>query len=287
MNNLKKWLLLELKINQKIMSFFESIKKHTPLFIKKSFLKLVQFSAHSKNETLFFIKERPKKLIIYISNHFKRLIEYLGHFQGHLTQLVLSVRSLRKQKGYFKNSYRNTMSSLFSYLYDFQTWYLKFKKSTLILALVATSVISYSLINLYSHGHYLLQKIGRRPASIPPSVMVDVRPNYYKKDEKHFTLYHVKLPLFIESIQDQRNIKVDLTIRSSNKFIKEYFFRNEYLIHDKLNVMIQPIVPSLPTTQEGQIIIKEKVRIELNQLLKEHHVKGEVEEVYIKSSLGT
>ena len=83
------------------------------------------------------------------------------------------------------------------------------------------------------------------------------------------------MPLYIESIHNPKQVKIDFTVEPSNRYVREYFFENEYLIHDRLNMMVQPVIPGLPLLQEeGKQILEDELFIELNKLIEDQNIKG-------------
>jgi hypothetical protein len=110
-----------------------------------------------------------------------------------------------------------------------------------------------------------------------------VRPSYYKIDEKKLRVRNVTIPVYVESITAMKSLVFDITIESTNKYIREYFFENIYLMHDRLNSSLEPVIPTFPMEKEGLEIIRTKVQHELNSLIENLKIKGHVEKVYIHS----
>ena len=81
---------------------------------------------------------------------------------------------------------------------------------------------------------------------------------------------------------------MDFTIVASNRYIKSYFWdnRNNHLILDRLNSRIRPMEILFPLESEGKIVIRDKVREEINILIKELGIDGEIEDVYIHNIIG-
>ena len=44
---------------------------------------------------------------------------------------------------------------------------------------------------------------------------------------------------------------------------------------------VEPVIPQLPIEEEGRQIIKEKLRLELNQFLKDNQIEGQILEIYV------
>lgn len=104
-----------------------------------------------------------------------------------------------------------------------------------------------------------------------------------------FEVKDVYMPVYIQSAAAMKSLYMDFAFESSNRYIKAFFEQiygvNQRLIQNKINTSIEPVVPEFPLKEEGKRIIKEKVKKDMNDLLKELGIKGEVEEVYIKNIL--
>ena len=103
--------------------------------------------------------------------------------------------------------------------------------------------------------------------------------------EQHGNIFPVKdivIPVYRKSSSFQK-IVVDFHIVSSHRGIKEYFWDgyNVHLIYDRLNSRLAPMALEFPLEEEGKTVIKEKVRREINQLVQELELEGEIREVYI------
>ena len=107
-----------------------------------------------------------------------------------------------------------------------------------------------------------------------------LRKDYYQQDEKQLLVSEVTIPIYVGTGNAPRTLILDMTIKTSNRYLKFYFFENDYLLKDRLNRTIEPIIPTLPLEEEGKRIIREKIINEINQLIKEQKVKGHIEDVY-------
>ena len=97
-----------------------------------------------------------------------------------------------------------------------------------------------------------------------------------------FPIKNIVIPVYRKSSSFQK-VVVDFHIVSSHGGIKEYFWNdyNVHLIYDRLNSRLAPMALEFPLEEEGKTVIKEKVLRELNQLVKELKLEGEIREVYI------
>ena len=111
------------------------------------------------------------------------------------------------------------------------------------------------------------------------------RPIYHKKYDKHFTVYSVRIPIHGKNKRIVKQIIIDFTVETSNKYLKEYLDRKIYMVKDRFNTTIEPIIPELPLKKEGKSVLANKLKREINNLIHELKIKGEVEKVYIHSIL--
>ncbi len=157
--------------------------------------------------------------------------------------------------------------------------------ATLASTIVLVTVGSIAGIGVYNSSNKIAEEAGlieRAPAAIEKP---DPRPKYYKRNEKELLISNVIVPSYLEGKNSLRKLQIDFTIISSNRYIREYFFDNSYLLEDVLNSKIEPIVPDFPLGDEGKLIIKEKIKAELNLLLKRMKIEGSIDSIYISSIL--
>ncbi len=152
--------------------------------------------------------------------------------------------------------------------------------------IVLVTVSTITGIGVYNNSTKIAEDSGiidREPASIERTL--EIRPKYYKRSERELLVSNVIVPSYIEGKSSLRKLQIDFTIISSNRYIREYLFDNTYLLEDMLNSKVEPIIPGFPLSDEGKLILKEKIKAELNQLLLKMKIKGSVEQIYISSIL--
>lgn len=112
------------------------------------------------------------------------------------------------------------------------------------------------------------QKLGKRPV-------------YYRQAEKMFKIEDLNLQLFLEDTNRNRQVWVDFAMLASNRNAILYLKEHEVQLKDHIMTNVEPVIPSLPIEEEGRQIIKEKLRLEINEFLKKNEVEGKVLEIYI------
>lgn len=158
--------------------------------------------------------------------------------------------------------------------------------TTLASGIVIFTVGTITGIGVYNNSQKIAQEAGlieRAPAAIQREL--ENRPKYYKRNEKELLIANVVVPSYIEGSTSLKKLNVDFTIISSNRYIREYFYDNSYLIEDVFNTRIEPMIPGFPLGDEGKLILKEKIKIELDALLKRMKIEGQIDQVYISSIL--
>ena len=132
----------------------------------------------------------------------------------------------------------------------------------------------------------LLQETGviRKPASTA-KVYKRIRPKYYHQYSRTMKIHSINFPVYVESVRGARMLRMDLTLTTSNKYTRNYLYKNYHLVQDRLNSRLEPMVPTFPIEEEGKEIIKDKVMEEIDNLIKELKIEGRVQSVHIHSIL--
>lgn len=110
------------------------------------------------------------------------------------------------------------------------------------------------------------------------------RPFYYKGENKLYSLQKITLPIIFETERGTRNIRsifIDIWIETSNRYLVLYMGKKEHEVRDFLNSNFQPILLEFPLQEEGKQILRDKIRVELNNYLQIKKIRGKVLKVYI------
>jgi hypothetical protein len=113
------------------------------------------------------------------------------------------------------------------------------------------------------------------------------RPAYFGQEDRTFSMKSVDLQIFLEDTKKNRQVSLDYSVVASNRNAVLYFRDNEEKVRDRFSTQIEPIIPRLPIEEEGRGIIKDKIRFELNEMLKDVKIEGKVLDVYIDFLLGS
>lgn len=128
----------------------------------------------------------------------------------------------------------------------------------------------------------MMSKIeGARIKSVEIKQVLPGRPKYYMQTEKLASFKDINLQLFLEDTRRNRQIWVDFTALSSNRNIILFLKDHEIEVRDYINMHVEPVIPQLPIEEEGRQIIKDKIKLELNEYLKKSGIEGKILEIYV------
>lgn len=284
---MKKWEKIENSINQlilKLISLFKSkISNLTPSKFKGYVKESKELLTHRRGE----LKER---LVKGKEHALKKAVNAKGKIDQAKNK-TLTVVQKAKTTNYKEIKLRKVFAILIAFIappfMKFKQWYLGLRPGQLATYIVGTTAATLASINLYVQSNKISEK-SREPASeaaeeVNNGTEASRRPAYFKKKEKQFLVSNIALPAYTTKKSAVRKLVIDFTFESSNKYIKEYLWHNNHLIQDVLNSKIEPIAIEFPLKQEGKIIIRQKIKKEINSLLKTLKIKGEIKEVYIHS----
>ena len=122
---------------------------------------------------------------------------------------------------------------------------------------------------------------GARIKSVEIKQVLEGRPKYFMQSEKLTSFKDINLQLFLEDTRRNRQIWVDFTALSSNRNIVLFLKDHEVEIRDYINMHVEPVIPQLPIEEEGRQIIKDKIKLELNEYLHKSGVEGKIIEIYV------
>lgn len=120
----------------------------------------------------------------------------------------------------------------------------------------------------------------RSPASVEEEIAYE-RPDYYKKQTKHFTITSLRLPVYVAKVNEIKSVDLDFTATLSNRYSRLFLEKNEFELRDHLILQLEPSVASFPLEEEGKVIIREKLLTEINDFLRLNEIEGEVVELKI------
>ncbi len=154
-------------------------------------------------------------------------------------------------------------------------------QSMLLLSFSCASILA--VIGIGFSGHKMMNTNsdeGRFPASVVEEVAYE-RPDYYKKQTKHFDVTNLRLPVYVAQVNEVRSVDIDFTATLSNRNARMFLEKHEFHLRDHLILQLEPSIAAFPLEEEGKEIIKRKLWNEINDFLKNNEIEGEVKELKI------
>lgn len=285
---MEKWIQIEQFLNKIITKIKNSFVQFSFKLTPQKLIKLTNKFSH-------FIKNKNDSIKTWTISAYKHLPENLSKLNKKVNGYMLDFQNFVriKQKQFkkvslnpFKINYRKFASNLKVLLTPLTNKILGLwsrltpKALAVIIILTATSILTF--INL----SFNIKKINDKSQEIvkvEPEVKM-IRPKYFKREEKQMMLRNIIIPLNVQTKNDGiKRVDLDLTLISSNKYIKEFFFQNPFYIHDRLNSTIVPIWGKFAIEEEGKTLLKNKIKLEINLLIKDLKIKGSIKEIYINA----
>lgn len=280
---MEQWQKIEEFINrvlEKLAALLNSlVLKCTP---KKVAQKVVQSKkaitkGRSKvKETLVNSKTKPKQVLNWLTVFLSNVLEKIIVFKTVFSEKIKTFK-----KGEILLLVGAFLSPL---LYKSKSWWIALRPEQIVISVVGSAVFGLTTIGIVTSTRQMAesQSQTREPASVVQEEFEkDIRPKYYKLDEKRFKIVNVQVPIYVGGSNDLKSVLVDFTFISSNQYITQILLEREVLVYDRLNTMVEPIMPEFFLDDEGKRIMKEKIKDELNALLDVLGVEGEIQEVHV------
>lgn len=124
------------------------------------------------------------------------------------------------------------------------------------------------------------QMANRAPASV--AVVEEIksdRPDYYKQQNRAFSVSSLRLPVFFGNLGQLRSIDVDFSATLSNRLARMKLEKFEFQLRDHLILEVEPMTADFPLAEEGKDILKDKLLREVNDFMKTNEIEGEVQEI--------
>jgi flagellar basal body-associated protein FliL len=265
-------------IGAKISALFLRL---TPPSVRHFFTRLLNFIYKS----ISFIKNFPQWLkakLAELRNRPKLKIDYMGL----LAQAIdAGQKAFKKSKD--KTPFKAIVSALGAPFVFLFKWAQSLKPVHFMILFLFTSASIFSIFGIALNTKTILTKefLGlRSPASAP--VEGYNRPEYYKKEAREVSFSSVKVPVYVQGINELRALMIDISIVASNRATRRWIERQEFSIRDHLVLTIEPVIPTFPLTDEGRTMLTEKIKDELNTFVRGHGVNGEIQEVRLVHILG-
>lgn len=159
-------------------------------------------------------------------------------------------------------------------------------KTQALIAASAMLMIFFGTYSVYvsSEKIYMKEWGSRAPASADEYLK---RPEYLKYKKRTLKVFNVKIPVYVESVKSIQSVTVDFTVRTETRFARQFLEEYEYKLKDYFFMTTEPMTSTFPLEEEGKMILKDKIKDELNIFLDEEKVEGEVLDVDIIFIIGS
>ena len=268
---MKEWIRIEKRVNKKILGVLRKIGNYAP-FKWGAFVLLGHLNLYT------FFKSKVIEGITFFLNLGKGLA---AEAKDTRIAFIHSLARMQEQKGW-RGGKKIVRMILFTKmllrLFADRFFHLihKVGPATVAIGLVFTGLFAIALLGIH------LYKSGQSSLKVEDYLTTNPRPSYYKQGERLLTIRNISIPIYSESVNSYRKLQTDVTIIPSNKYIREFFYNNTHYIHDALNTNFRPIQASFSLEEEeGKEIIAEKIKEEINILIKRLGIKGDIKFVYI------
>lgn len=155
-------------------------------------------------------------------------------------------------------------------------------QSLLLMSFSMASILA--VIGIGFSGHKLANNhldTYRSPASVEEEAVKYERPEYYKKQTRHFEVTNLRLPVYVAKVNEIRSVDMDFSATMTNRNCRVFLEKHEFHLRDHLILQMEPSIASFPLEEEGKEIIRRKLLSEINDFLKQNEVEGEVVELKI------
>lgn len=282
---------LEDSVNKGILNLTDGLKNKASNLTPSKIKSTIENSKKLKEDKKELLQERVQQAKVKAITSFAHSKEKALELKAKSVETIgkakeVDVKSINRQKVML------ALITLFApLLTKVKAWYLTLKPSSIATFISISTIATLTSVNIYVQTNKIQDEASRTPASelveeVDNATAISRRPAYFKKGEKQFKVTNIVLPAYLQNSGPLKKLVIDFTFESSNKYIKQYLWQNPHLVQDVLNSNIEPISIDFPLQDEGKSIVKDKIKKEINSLLKSLKIKGEIEEVYIHSMIG-
>ena len=295
-NMMKIWLKIERILNTILTAILGAtakfIQKVTPSKVKKSIEATKKKSIDYKSSSKSFVTKKLNSVKSFTGQSVQKSLSVVNTTKEKTLKTVSDAKSYN-----WKSLTPAKVSAIIAtlcapFLNKLKAWYLTLQPKTILTFTVVTMAFSITSVSIYQESKEISDKAKekvREPASVGDTMKRSAwtRSKYRHHQNKMLHLSSVSVPVYIENRKGMQSLKIDFTFVTNNRYTTKYFTKieNEYLIRDRLNKSLLPVIPEFPMEQEGKKIIKTKIKAEINKLINDLKIEGKVENIYIKSIL--
>lgn len=184
-------------------------------------------------------------------------------YKGLLTQAIqASKEAYAKSKEHSPlTAFLRAVGAPFAFLYR---WAASLSPSQFLLLTTFSLASFLSVVGIAINSSRILNKndATRAPASVSEDEYN--RPAYHKRDKREFTVTNVKLPVYVEGVAELKALLIDFTATATNRSLRNWMDKHEFQLRDHLLLTLEPVLPAFPLTDEGRVMLSDKLRDEIN-----------------------
>jgi flagellar basal body-associated protein FliL len=282
--------LINMILGKLVSLFWIVLHKVIP---KKLFTKTNDLKLKAQNKVQQRTSQLDKKKV----NLFNKVLELISKVKAKITELkaidfkAIAIAKLQSIKtevlGTSPKKYLSIVRMFLApHIFVIKQWFSTIKKSQLYIATASLALVVVGTLSVYSSFFEIYDKEFpfREPASVQE---YDYRPDYRSYEKKSLKVFNIKIPTHTESVGGVTSITVDFNIRISTRYARFYLSEYEYKLKDYFFTHVEMITSDFPLESEGKIILKDKIKEELNNFLKQEGVEGVIEDVNILFMIAT
>jgi flagellar basal body-associated protein FliL len=277
-------------INQlllKLIAFLKAtLSSITPQFV----IRLIERIKVWANKFKFLVKSKYLNFKFMCIEFVQKSKSFVLTKIEHLKNNQLKEKAISKIKSIVLVIKTSSLKDYFSFLNPIFTWIknkinritpIQFALSFVIFSLFSLGGMSiyFSSSNIYDHV-----STDRSPASVQEQIQ---RPNYYKKTRRMHSIVNFDVPIYTSTKKNLRTITVDINFTSTNRYTSFYLSENEPLVRDYLMLTLEPISANFLLDEEGKMVLRDKIKFEINEFLKLQKVEGEIQNIELIYLFGT
>jgi flagellar basal body-associated protein FliL len=258
--------------------FARFMLKIIPAPVMKVFHQTSQAMVWLKNLPMLIVKSAPK--LIASAKDFAKGFDFKAKFKE--TQSLAMAQYLKSQEsGSAKlTGFKKTLLMPFLMM---EQWVKGLSMTQGFFLFSFTMASFFAVAGMIYTGNQLYAKYqlaNRAPASV--EVVEEIksdRPDYYKQQNRSFSVSSLRLPVFFGNLGQLRSIDVDFNATLSNRMARMKLEKLEFQLRDHLILQVEPMSADFPLAEEGKDILKDKILREVNDFMKANDIEGEVQEV--------
>ncbi len=290
---MEKWQKIEVIINRILGQIFAFISicahKITPAKFKKLGSKKQKDQAPSKLKKKFIALQA--KLTSWALERKKGVQKIASNSQGYAISLVLKARSIKIQNLKVKGLGLAVIALISPLFLKVKSWLITLKPTTIALSVSSLAIFSLAGLQIYRNSQQIAEESGMSTQvelieELEKAGKLSRRPASHGKARQILTVTNVNMPVYLGKSTDLSSVILDFTIITSNRTTRNFLYENELLIRDKLTNSIHPTLPEFTLTTEGKEIIKQKIKDDLNKLIKELDQSKEYQDLVHDEALG-